>query len=509
VDGGILRDASWVKQTLAPLPSSNISGRHGILLAISHAPTMVPGTPETVYAVFALGPNPNGTTGFELYRTTTGGNSWELQHKCSPPNNDDCEFSVIGVDPTNQDILYLAGPSFLVSTNGGTAFSRVPPSGNDRQPASPHGDHHGIAIDPTDPEIIYAATDGGIYRSSDRGMTGTWEFIGEGIANAEIYDIAEALALGPVILQNGLIAGTQDNGNILYQGNPVWSHIFPPPPFGGDGATVAIDPTNANTIYIMGQYPESLVRSDGGGVFDAFAKGLPKDRPCATYNSTFHFQVHPSTHSTLLASCLYLYRTTTSVPPGDWALIFQAPTGSVVRSAVDPSTDLYYAGTGQGDGRLYAGPGGTSMQEVFKHPEAISVSDIEVDPVHPEIIYASFAPPTVVDRKCGDGTGKGRIYRLTRSFPMTVAAVDITTDLPVGLCVNTLAIDRKKPLIVYAGTNKGVYRGRSANRGVTWSWKPYNNGMPPADVRDLEIHPISGHLHAATYGRGAFEVINP
>jgi hypothetical protein len=30
--------------------------------------------------------------------------------------------------------------------------------------------------------------------------------------------------------------------------------------------------------------------------------------------------------------------------------------------------------------------------------------------------------------------------------------------------------------------------------------------MPPADVRDLEVHSITGHLFAATFGRSAFEV---
>jgi hypothetical protein len=41
---------------------------------------------------------------------------------------------------------------------------------------------------------------------------------------------------------------------------------------------------------------------------------------------------------------------------------------------------------------------------------------------------------------------------------------------------------------------------------VTWFWRPYNNGMPPADVRDLEVHPSTGIMRAFTYGRSAFEV---
>jgi hypothetical protein len=37
-------------------------------------------------------------------------------------------------------------------------------------------------------------------------------------------------------------------------------------------------------------------------------------------------------------------------------------------------------------------------------------------------------------------------------------------------------------------------------------WVPYVNGMPPADVRDLDVHPGTGVMRAATFGRSAYEV---
>ena len=59
---------------------------------------------------------------------------------------------------------------------------------------------------------------------------------------------------------------------------------------------------------------------------------------------------------------------------------------------------------------------------------------------------------------------------------------------------------------MFVGTNQGVYRGRSLDGGVTWFWTPYNNGLPRPDVRDLEVHPTTGVLRAATFGRGVYEV---
>ena len=125
------------------------------------------------------------------------------------------------------------------------------------------------------------------------------------------------------------------------------------------------------------------------------------------------------------------------------------------------------------------------------------MTDLELDLDNSTILYASFG-----------GGGIRRVYRLVSSTasPGTFTATDITSDLPVGRQVRTLAIDRNNPFTLYAGTDKGVYRGRSSNRGATWFWVPYANGLPPADVRDLEVHPGTGVMRAATMGRSAYEV---
>jgi hypothetical protein len=259
---------------------------------------------------------------------------------------------------------------------------------------------------------------------------------------------------------------------------------------GGDGATVDVDPTDAGVLYSMGQYASSIARSSGGGW-----AGLPKNLPSGADCFNLHYQVHPRTTTTLLASCNGLWRTTTNSPPGDWQTIFTPPAGSILRSTVDRTVDLYYAGAS--DGRIYAGPGGAGWQTVFTHAPATAVTDIEIDPDSPTTVYATFG-----------GTSSGRVYRLQRLVPAPTAllATDITADLPAGRSVFCIGVDRNAPFTVYVGTDQGVYRGRSIDGGATWSWTPYNNGMPPARVVDLEVHPSTGVMRAATFGRGAFEV---
>ena len=87
----------------------------------------------------------------------------------------------------------------------------------------------GFAINPQSANIVYAATDGGLYRSWLYGSRNTWSFVSEGVTNAG-HDLALSNP-GPVI-----ITGTQDSGTVRFMGSPVWQHIYPGPPYGKTAA---------------------------------------------------------------------------------------------------------------------------------------------------------------------------------------------------------------------------------------------------------------------------------
>ena len=125
------------------------------------------------------------------------------------------------------------------------------------------------------------------------------------------------------------------------------------------------------------------------------------------------------------------------------------------------SVDLYWAGAS--DGTVYAGPSGSGFRAVFANPAGASVTDLDVDPGTPGVVYAAFS-----------GSGARRVYRLWRGDPEAIVllARNITSDLPTGLAVKTLAVDRMQPDTVFVGTNAGVYRGRSLDGGVTGSGRP-------------------------------------
>jgi photosystem II stability/assembly factor-like uncharacterized protein len=465
-DGGIPGGSGWTKLGIGTLPDHTF-----ITLALR------PGTPETIYALFVLNMHDSSIpTDLKLFRTTDG-ESWSL---VSNPNLFGWRIAVTPISQdVDQDIVYLGGLGFSQgfhrSTDGGQTFLEVP---------GPHVDHHRIVLDPLLSDTVYTLCDGGIYKSMNRGAVNTWSFIGTGIENVEFYDIAS----NSVTHTDLVIGGTQDNGTIKYDGGShLWNQFN-----GGDGGTVDIDPTNDQILYFMNQGASSMTRSFDGGK-NKTNIGLPPPNDC--FN--LHFQVHPSIPNILLASCNKLWRSTNQ--GSNWFDCNVPSTGGdILRSAVDPSVDLYYAGSSRG--LLFAGPRGANWHNVWHHPQNRTFSDIEVDSLDPESVYVSSSGTNAV--------GNNRIFRLIRSSPAptTMTAQDITSNLPIDLEVQTLAIDKFKPLTVYAGTNKGVYCGNSLDGGATWSWILYSDGMPLADIRTLVMHPTAPIMRAGTFGRGTYEI---
>jgi photosystem II stability/assembly factor-like uncharacterized protein len=470
--------ATWVKQLGCPggaLPA-NVAGRT-IRLALSG---------NRIYASFKTPDE------FVVYRTTdlsclVGGvpersweKGWTVGSDIAPTL-----WSYLYAHPENAEIVYATGTNFWRSTNGGASFSIA---------SGPHADHHAFEVDPSDDDVVYTGCDGGIYRSNDRGASGSWSFVGEGMTNTEFYDIGQAVSDPGLV-----IGGTQDNGTVMTRASgTVWDEIR-----GGDGATVDVDPTDATLLYSMGQYASSIARRKGSGGFEGLAAGLPMGSMC--FN--LHYQVHPTIPTTLLASCGSLWRTLTNEPPGDWQVIFPLPgspqpLGNIIRSAVDGSADVYYAATDQGE--VYAGQYGAEWERVFSVPEdcggsATGITALVVDPDDRATVYVA----TGSERSC-------RVVRLRRVEPgsLAMSKQDITTDLPTSIRVSALAVDRMNLGTIYAGTrNRAVYRGRLSAGSGAWRWDRYSDGLPLATaVVDLLAHPTTGVLRAGTCGRGAFEV---
>src|SRR5688572_13976116 len=158
-EGGIYKSTDggerWTKLTNG-LPNQ-LTGK--ISLSISAA------NPRRVYALMeagdgTLGP-PGGVHG-GVYRSDDGGATWTRTSNQSGLINRPFYYTYIDADPKNADVVYVNNEGFFKSTDGGKTFSRI---------STPHGDNHGMWINPDSPEIFIQSNDGGANVTLDGGRT--------------------------------------------------------------------------------------------------------------------------------------------------------------------------------------------------------------------------------------------------------------------------------------------------------------------------------------------------
>ncbi|MGH8377340.1 MAG: WD40/YVTN/BNR-like repeat-containing protein, partial [Gammaproteobacteria bacterium] len=113
------------------------------------------------------------------------------------------------------------------------------------------------------------------------------------------------------------------------------------------------------------------------------------------------------------------------------------------------------------------------------------VNQIDASPTDPATAYAA------VDLHRADNTG-AYIYR-THDYGHNWTK--ITDGIPAGQYVYVVRQDLKNPMLLYAGTNAGVYV--SFDDGD--NWQPLQLNLPSVRVRDLTVH--SNDLVIATQGR--------
>jgi len=166
-EGGIYKTTdggnTWSHLT-AGLPQKLV-GKVGVDLA--------PSNPRRVYAILEA---PGKEAG--VYRSDDAGATW--QQVSSQPSLVARPFyyTYIDVDPKDANTVYVNNLSFWKSTDGGKTWRSLP---------TPHGDNHGMWINPDNPDIFIQSNDGGASVTLNGGRT--WSTI-LNQPTAEIYQVA-------------------------------------------------------------------------------------------------------------------------------------------------------------------------------------------------------------------------------------------------------------------------------------------------------------------------------
>jgi len=182
-----------------------------------------------------------------IYRSEDAGETWQLINPDHRFTQRAWYFHHIFADPKNADTVYVLNTAVYRSTDGGHTFNFI---------RAPHGDNHGLWIDPTHPEWMINSNDGGATISHDGGKSWTTQgnqptaqFYHVATDNAFPYRIYGAQQDNSTVA----IASRSDEGII---DRPDWYSVG-----GGESGFVVPDPKNPDVVY-AGSYDGLITRFD-------------------------------------------------------------------------------------------------------------------------------------------------------------------------------------------------------------------------------------------------------
>ncbi len=112
-----------------------------------------------------------------LYRSDDAGATWAQVSSQASLIARPFYYTYVDADPKNPDVVWVNNLALWKSTDGGKSFTSMP---------TPHGDNHGMWINPDDPDLMVQSNDGGVNVSRDGGRTWTTQF---NQPTAELYQV--------------------------------------------------------------------------------------------------------------------------------------------------------------------------------------------------------------------------------------------------------------------------------------------------------------------------------
>jgi hypothetical protein len=177
-------------------------------------------------------------SGNQIWKSTDAGSTWTLLYQFSATGIG-AGVVAIAVDPTNSSTLYAATGTqgAFKSTDGGVSFAAV----NNGITSNPDGSINlqgGVWVEPSSPNVIFAAGDGMLFRSADGGNNWTG-VTPSGFPNALVFDPFSAGTL--YFATNTAIVKSTNNGQTFAPLTQLPNNIY--------FNALAADPKNTGVLY--------------------------------------------------------------------------------------------------------------------------------------------------------------------------------------------------------------------------------------------------------------------
>ena len=491
-----------------------------------------------------------GTPGYASYNYCNPQCSYDMPI-ASPPGHPDEVW--IGGSMQYTEIFTANPPSngraVQRSTDAGVDFTDMT---NDAQtpPAGMHPDQHVIAFSPTNPDIAFIGSDGGLVRTSGAFSDTSGSCATRGLTGADLSDCQSWLKAVPTqifSLNNGLatiqfqsitvnpqhpktdvIGGSQDNGTWAYTENPKnWVETV-----GGDGGQSLIDYGNSNIRMHTYFGPSIDVNFNGA---DPAGWNYISDPLTASKEATSFYVpliADPQVSGTMFAGLEHVWRTVDSGGPqsyliqhcneqkgdfqqpcGDWAPLGTATLTSttygtdrsggyvVALSRAASAENVLWAATRLGRLFISTNSDAPAASVTFTRLDTSAqpnrfISGIAVDPTNP---YHAFV--TYSGYNAYTPTTPGHVFDVTFD-PTSGKATwkDISYNLG-DAPLTGVAYDNQSGNL-YIATDFGV----SLLASGSTTWGNAAPGLPMAAVYSLTISVSGRVLYAATHGRAAWRL---
>src|SRR5881409_1716478 len=434
-----------------------------------------------------------------IYRSDDAGQHWTRVNDDGRFRQRAWYFSKVYADPKSADTVYLVNTGLFKSVDGGKNFTLLP---------ARHGDHHGLWIDPNDPQRIGNASDGGAIVSLDGGKSWTSngnqptaQFYHVAVDNAFPYHIYGAQQDN----SNVGIASRTDSGVI---GRQNWFEAG-----GGECGFVVPDPRDWHVIYSNSEGYISRYDKNKEDVQDVSPVPLDNSGHGAV-DLAHRFQwvtplmLSPHNPDVLYTAAECVFKSTDHGQ--SWTQISgdltrndkskQQPSGGLLTNDIT-SVEYYdtvfalaespvkqgtiWAGTDDGLVQVTTDDGQHWSNVTPKMPEWSTIDLIDASPHDGNTAYVA------VDRHKLDDF-KPYIFK-TSDLGKTWTS--IVRGIPDGAYVHAVREDPKRKGLLYAGTELGVFV--SFDDGA--HWQPLQLNLPVTPIHDLVVK--DDDLVVATHGR--------
>ncbi|MBP2833147.1 discoidin domain-containing protein [Aquimarina sp. U1-2] len=429
---------------------------------------VTPADPNVVYLV-----QKRGSSFGYLYRSLDGGSNFSIRASYTTVSNNEVYFTqasrdmAIAVSNTNANEVHVGGMNYSRSVDGGANFTTLAAWNQPNDRSYVHAD---IEVIQYVNGALYLGTDGGIFRSRDRGNNVT-DLTQRGLAVRQYYRIG-----GAATDANMIIGGAQDNGtNIMRGANRQFREWL-----GADGMECFIDHKNSNIVYGTTQFGSLYKSTDAGNSIGNISKPGNFSGEWVT-----PFMMDPIDNKTIYVGYQNLYRSNNGGSSGSWRNITSTITigGNLNEMAIAASNNNYIYIARKG--RLWRTKNGRSSNPLWTEVSNFrgDVNFITVDPNDPQRVAIA--------------TTGSRVYLSTNAGDTWT---NIRGNLP-NIAAQCLVFDDTQKNGLYLGMQSGVYY---INDDLS-SWVPFSTNLPGVQTTDLEIHYPSRKIRVATYGRGIWE----